>query len=53
FFGVQRLQEMVCATGAASPDELCDLIFQHLDRFQAGAPQYDDMALLVVKLDGA
>ncbi len=53
FFGVQRLQEMVCATAAASPDELCDLIFQHLDRFQAGAPQYDDMALLVVKLDGA
>ena len=53
FFGVERLQEMVCAAGGMNPEQLCDLIFQHLDRFQAGATQYDDMALLVVKLDGA
>jgi serine phosphatase RsbU (regulator of sigma subunit) len=28
---------------------MCDHIFEHVDQFQTGAVQHDDMALLVVK----
>lgn len=44
-----RLRETVCAAGGLSAQGLCDRIFKQVDRFQAGAVQYDDMALLVVK----
>ena len=49
FFGVERLRETVSADGGLSAKGLCNLIFEHVDRFQAGAAQHDDMALLVVK----
>jgi len=49
FFGVERLRETVSAASGLSAQDLCDLIFERVDRFQAGAAQYDDMALLVVK----
>jgi len=49
FFGVERLRETVSAAGRLSVQGLCDLIFEHVDRFQSGAAQYDDMAVLVVK----
>ena len=51
FFGVERLREAVCAAGGLSPQNACDLVFEHVDRFQAEAVQYDDMALLAVKMD--
>jgi serine phosphatase RsbU (regulator of sigma subunit) len=50
FFGMDRLRETICATGELSPQKVCDLVFERVDRFQAGAVQYDDMALLVVRL---
>jgi serine phosphatase RsbU (regulator of sigma subunit) len=50
FFGVERLREVVCATGQLSAQNVCDLVFERVDRFQAGAMQYDDMALLVVRM---
>lgn len=49
FFGVERLRETVWAADGLSAQGLCDLIFEHVDRFQAEAVQHDDMALLVVK----
>ena len=49
FFGARRLREMVSAAGGLAGAELCDHIFEVVDRFQAGAAQYDDMALLVVE----
>ncbi len=35
-----------------SAQEMCQLIFESVDRFQVGAVQHDDMALMVVKADG-
>jgi sigma-B regulation protein RsbU (phosphoserine phosphatase) len=49
FFGVERLREAVCAAGGQIAQDLCDLIFKRVEQFQAGAVQYDDMALLVVR----
>ena len=49
FFGVERLRQTVSAAGRLSVQGLCDLIFEHVDRFQSGAAQYDDMAVLVVE----
>lgn len=51
FFSVQRLRETVRAASGLSAQDLCDLIFERVGRFQAGAVQYDDMALLVVRAD--
>ena len=52
FFGVERLRETVSAADGLSAQALCDLIFERVDRFQAGAAQHDDMALLVVEANG-
>ena len=49
FYGVGRLSETVCSAGGLAAGALCDHIFAVVDRFQAGAAQYDDMALLVVE----
>jgi sigma-B regulation protein RsbU (phosphoserine phosphatase) len=49
FFGMERLRETVRAANGQSAQDLCDLIFKRVERFQAGAVQYDDMALLVVR----
>jgi sigma-B regulation protein RsbU (phosphoserine phosphatase) len=49
FFGMERLRETVCATGDLSPQNVCGLVIERVDRFQAGAVQYDDMALLAVR----
>ena len=51
FFAVGRLRETVHAAGELSAQALCDSIFERVDRFQAGAVQHDDMALLVVRAD--
>ena len=51
FYGMRRLCETVCAAGGLAAGKLCDHIFAVVDRFQAGAVQYDDMALLVVEVN--
>jgi sigma-B regulation protein RsbU (phosphoserine phosphatase) len=51
FFGAERLQQAVCAYAHQDAQALCDGIFADVDRFQKGAAQYDDMALLVVKVE--
>jgi serine phosphatase RsbU (regulator of sigma subunit) len=50
FFGKDRLQQAVSAAGDRSAPELCDLVLQRVDQFQAGAEQYDDTALLVARV---
>lgn len=50
FFGIDRLRETICATGDMSPQDVCDLVFENVDRFQAGAVQYDDMAVLAMRM---
>ena len=50
FFGIERLRDLVCATGELSPQRVCDLLFEQVDRFRAGAVQYDDMAVLVMRM---
>jgi len=49
FFGVERLRETVSTAVGIGAQDLCDLIFERVGRFQAEAVQYDDMALLVVQ----
>jgi sigma-B regulation protein RsbU (phosphoserine phosphatase) len=53
FFGAERLQKAVCCAGGRTAQEACDLILRGVDEFRAGAAQYDDMALLVVRAEGA
>ncbi len=50
FFGIERLRKAVCASGTLSAQDACDLIFDRVARFQRGGVQYDDMAVLVVKM---
>ncbi len=49
-FGTDRLRETVCVAEDLSAQGACDLVFQRVDHFQAGAVQYDDMAVLVVRI---
>jgi len=49
FFGLDRLRDTVCAAGQLGAQELCDAIFERVERFRAGAAQQDDTAVLVVK----
>jgi sigma-B regulation protein RsbU (phosphoserine phosphatase) len=52
FFGVERLRQTLCRAGAIGAQALCDFIFEQVVEFQAGAGQFDDMALLVVGMEG-
>ena len=47
FSGIDLLRETVLAARSMDAQGLCDLVFARLDQFQAGAVQFDDMALLV------
>jgi len=49
FFDVERLCETVCAAAELGVQDLCEHIFERVDRFQAGAAQHDDMTLMVVQ----
>ncbi len=51
FFGRERLEDTICSAGGESAQDLCDLVFERVQRYQAGATQYDDIALLVVLMD--
>jgi len=52
FFGGERLRQVICAAGRLSAQGVCDLVFEHVERFQAEAVQYDDMAVLAVRVNG-
>lgn len=49
-FGAARLRAFLEAHGDLPPRELCDATFAELAAFQAGAEQFDDMAVLVTQV---
>jgi sigma-B regulation protein RsbU (phosphoserine phosphatase) len=51
FFGAGRLRQTICGAGTIGAQALCDLLFEQVGGFQAGAGQFDDMALLVVGVE--
>jgi phosphoserine phosphatase RsbU/P len=51
FFSVEGLRDVVCSAAGLDALTLCNLVFDCVEEFQAGAAQYDDMALLVVAIE--
>jgi serine phosphatase RsbU (regulator of sigma subunit) len=49
-FGLPRLTELLRANAHLPAAELCDAVFQRLERYRDHADQYDDMAMLVVQV---
>ncbi len=54
-WGEERMIEAIRTVRERSADEILEAVFQAADEFTAGAPQNDDMTLLIMKLeeDGA
>jgi sigma-B regulation protein RsbU (phosphoserine phosphatase) len=48
-FGMHRLRDLVRENAAKSAREIVEAIFEAADRFRAGAPQLDDMTMLVIR----
>ena len=51
-WGEERLIEAALKVKHKNADEILRDLFDAADRFTAGAPQHDDMTLLVLKLEG-
>ncbi len=51
FYGLERLTDTVTCYGDCSAEELCDRILQEVTQFQGKAVQFDDITLLVMKLE--
>jgi sigma-B regulation protein RsbU (phosphoserine phosphatase) len=49
-FGVARLRELLKSSAAPSARELYDEVIGAVMKYEAGAPQFDDVAVLVVKV---
>ena len=49
-WGEDRMQAAVEAARNRSSQEILDVVFRAADAFTAGAPQHDDMTLLIFKL---
>jgi serine phosphatase RsbU (regulator of sigma subunit) len=52
-YGEERLASLVQAHAGLPSDQLRDLILRDVERFVNGAPQHDDMTLIVMKVDEA
>jgi sigma-B regulation protein RsbU (phosphoserine phosphatase) len=50
-FGVDRSVDCLKATAHLPPAEIIDRMFESIDEFAAGAPQFDDITILVLKRD--
>lgn len=48
-FGNDRIIECLRRTANLPPEQILDHLFQSIDEFAAGAPQHDDITLLVLK----
>jgi sigma-B regulation protein RsbU (phosphoserine phosphatase) len=48
-FGVERAVECVRRTVHLPANEILDHVFQSIDEFAAGAPQFDDITVMVLK----
>jgi sigma-B regulation protein RsbU (phosphoserine phosphatase) len=49
-WGEERLIEAIRASGEQSARELIPFLIEQADRFAAGAPQHDDMTLVIVRV---
>jgi sigma-B regulation protein RsbU (phosphoserine phosphatase) len=52
-WGEERMMLAAAAAREGSAEEVLQAIFAEADRFTDGAPQHDDMTLLILKLDPA
>ncbi len=50
-FGEERLARLVNEHGHLPPEELRERILREIDAFVAGAPQHDDMTMILLKVD--
>ncbi len=50
-FGEERLARLVGEHGHLPPEELRERILREIDAFVAGAPQHDDMTMILLKID--
>ena len=48
-FGEARLLEVLASAAGQAPDVVIDRIFDAIDAFAGGAPQFDDMTILVAR----
>lgn len=51
-FGFERLEGLIRDGGDASPEAFIDRVLAEIARFGGGAPQHDDMTLLVLRIEG-
>ena len=51
-YGEKRLLSLVDNAGDVSPQTLCDLVIKGVDSFVGDAPQFDDITMLSVSLNG-
>jgi sigma-B regulation protein RsbU (phosphoserine phosphatase) len=49
-FGEERFRETIHSSLSLSASEICQEVADRMDTFSAGAPQWDDLTLVVVKL---
>ncbi len=50
-WGEERMMAAAANASSCTADEVLRTIFDEADKFTAGAPQHDDMSLLILKLD--
>lgn len=51
FYGMERFSKTVQANRRRPPAELEKLVLEDIDRFLDGAPQPDDMAMVILRTD--
>jgi sigma-B regulation protein RsbU (phosphoserine phosphatase) len=51
-FGEDRLQASIAAQRGTTPQAILDVLLTHVREFSAGAPQSDDLTLVVLRYDG-
>jgi sigma-B regulation protein RsbU (phosphoserine phosphatase) len=49
-YAYERFQELVEHLRELAPHDFCETIFAHLDHYRNGAEQFDDMTLLIMRL---
>lgn len=52
-FGEERLLDLVIGSHAESAAAIVDRVFEAIDAFAEGAPQFDDITIMVVRRDSA
>ncbi len=52
FFGRERLGRLLQSHTALPPDQFCDATFSSLHEFRGDMPQFDDMTMLLVEVQG-